>query len=214
MQYYCIGYGATVANMSGDVKRRPYESARRREQAEETRRRVLEAASETFRERGWEGTSISSVAERAGVSEETVYARFGNKRALLGAAVERAVRGDDSRPVPEQDAPRAVAAAADMDERIRLFASDISARLERAAPLVAAVSAASRSEPELAELLDRLHSLRRANLAVFASGEALDTVWALTSPELYELLRRQRGWSHARYRKWLAETLGLVLRKR
>jgi AcrR family transcriptional regulator len=199
--------------MSGNVKRRPYDSRRRREQAEETRLRVLDAASQTFRERGWEGTSIALVAERAGVSEETVYARFGSKRALLGAAVERAVRGDDSRPVPEQDAPRAVAATDDLDERIRLFTNDISARLERAAPLVAAVSAASRSEPELSELLDRLHSTRRSNLAVFASGDALDAVWALTSPELYELLRRQRRWSQARYRAWLAEMLGLVLRQ-
>lgn len=200
--------------MSDEVKRRSYDSSRRREQAEETRRRVLEAAAETFRERGWEGTSIAAIAERAGVSEETVYARFRTKRALLGAAVERAVRGDDSRPVPEQDAPRAVAATDDLDERIRLFAADVSARLERAAPLVAAVAAASRSEPELAELLDRLHSTRRTNLAVFASGDALDTVWALTSPELYELLRSQRGWSQKRYRDWLADTLGLVLRQR
>jgi hypothetical protein len=122
------------------------------------------------------------------------------------------VRGDDARPVPEQDAPRTVAATDDPGERIRLFVDDISARLERAAPLVAAVSAASRSEPELAELLDRLHSIRRKNLAVFAGGDALDTVWALTSPELYELLRRQRRWSQQRYREWLAEMLGLVLR--
>jgi AcrR family transcriptional regulator len=200
--------------MTGDVKRRSYDSRRRREQAEETRLRVLAAASETFRERGWEGTSIATIAERAGVSQETVYARFGSKRALLGAAVERAVRGDDSRPVPEQDAPRAVAATDDLGERIRLFVTDVSARLERAAPLVAAVSAASRSEPDLAELLDRLHTIRRANLAVFAPGEMLDTVWALTSPELYELLRRQRGWSQARYRTWLAEMLSLVLRER
>lgn len=199
--------------MSGDVKRRPYDSARRREQAEETRRRVLDAAADAFREHGWEGTSIAAIAVRAGVSEETVYARFGSKRALLGAAVERTVRGDDSRPVPEQDAPRAVAASGDIDERIRLFVKDISARLERVAPLVAAVSAASRSEPELADLLSRLHSARLSNLAAFASGDALDTVWALTSPELYELLRRQRGWSQARYRSWLSETLGLVVRE-
>ena len=200
--------------MSDDVKRRPYDSRRRREQAEETRRRVLDVASEAFRDRGWEGTSIAAVAERACVSEETVYARFGSKRALLGAAVERAVRGDDARPVPEQDAPRAVAETEDLDERIQLFVRDISDRLERAAPLVAAVSAAARSEPELAELLDRLHSMRRSNLAAFAKGDALDTVWALTSPELYELLRRQRGWSRERYRRWLAEMLGLVLRER
>lgn len=198
--------------MEGDVKPRRYRSERRREQAEQTRQRVVAAAAATFGERGWEGTSISAIAERAGVSQETVYGRFGNKRALLGEALQRAVRGDDPRPVPEQDGPRAVMEATDLDERLHLFATDISARLERAAPLVAAVSAASRSEPELAELLRRLHADRLANLAVFASGDALETVWAVTSPELYELLRRQRGWSQKRYRAWLVETLALTLR--
>jgi AcrR family transcriptional regulator len=196
-----------------DVKRRPYRSERRREQAEQTRERIVAAAADTFGERGWEGASIAAVAERAGVSQETIYARFGNKRALLGDALQSAVRSDDGRPVPEQDGPRAVLAAVDLDERIRLFAADISERLERAAPLVAAVSAASRSEPELDELLQRLHADRLANLAVFSSGDALETVWAVTSPELYELFRRQRGWSQERYRGWLVETLTLVLRR-
>src|SRR5690242_3570542 len=91
--------------MSGDVKRRSYRSERRREQAAETRERVLDAADALFRERGWDGTSIAAVAESAGVSQETVYARFRGKRALLGELVQRAVRGGDARPVPEQAAP-------------------------------------------------------------------------------------------------------------
>jgi hypothetical protein len=68
-------------------------------------------------------------------------------------------------------------------------------------------SGAARSEPELADLLARPHDTRRRNLATLvdalrANGplalppaEALDTVWALTSPELHQLLVRVHNWS-------------------
>ncbi len=210
--------------MAGDVKpRRPYRSERRREQAEQTRSRALEAAARLFQERGYEGTSIAAIAEEAGISPETVYAGFGTKRALLGELVERAVRGDDPKPVPEQAGPRALAAATDQREQLRLFAADIARRLERAGPLVAVVAGAARSEPELADLLARLHDTRRRNLATLVDAlranaplalppaEALDTVWALTSPELHQLLVRVRGWKRRRYTRWLAETLAQLL---
>ncbi len=209
--------------MSGDVKRRPYRSERRREGAEQTRRQVLEAAGAVFRERGYDGASIAAIAAEARVSEETIYARFGSKRALLGELVQRAVRGDDPAPVPEQEGPRALAAAADQRGQLRLFTADIVPRLERAAPLVAIVAGASRSHPELAELLTRLHANRLENLrtlvaALAANGplrlpedEAVETVWALTSPELHQLLTRERGWSRRRYRDWLAESLARLL---
>lgn len=212
-----------MAPVSGDVKARRYRSERRREQAEQTRQRVLDAAAKLFEERGYDGASIAAIAERARVSEETVYARFGNKRTLLGELVRRAVRGDDPAPVPEQEGPRALAAATDQHEQLRLFAADIVLRLERAAPLVAIVAGASRSEPELAELLARLHADRLKNLRVLVdvvavngplrlrNNEAVETVWALTSPELHQLLTRVRGWPRRRYCDWLADSLAQLL---
>jgi AcrR family transcriptional regulator len=215
-----------VATVCADVKGRRYRSERRREQAEQTRRRVLDAAGSLFEERGYAGASIAAIAKHAGVSEETVYARFGNKRTLLGELVRRAVRGEDPAPVLEQAGPRAVAAATDQEEQLRLFAADIVLRLERAAPLVAIVAGASRSEPELAELLARLHADRLKNLrglvgALAANGslrlgneEAVDTVWALTSPEVHQLLTRVRGWTRRRYCEWLANSLAQLLLER
>jgi AcrR family transcriptional regulator len=209
--------------VSRDVKRRRYRSPRRQEQAEQTRERVLDAAETLFERRGFDGASIAAIAEEAGVSQETVYARFRNKRTLLGELVQRAVRGDDSRPVPLQEGPRAVAAATDQRVQLRLFAEDIVLRLERAAPIVAVVSSASRSHAELDELLARLHADRLVNLdvlvdALAANGplllareEATETVWALTSPELHQLLTRTRGWSRRRYSDWLAESLARLL---
>lgn len=208
--------------MEHDVKRRLYRSERRREQAEETRVKVLDAAGALFEERGYEGASIAAIAAAAGVSQETIYSRFGNKRALLGELVARAVRGVDPRPVPDQEAPRSLAAASDQREQLRLFAADIAERLERAAPLVAIIGAA-RAEPELAELLGRLHAERLRNLRTVVDSlvrhgplrlpekEALETIWALTSPELHQLLVRVRRWSRSRYRAWLADSLAALL---
>lgn len=209
--------------MRRDVKPRPYRSERRREQAAQTRERILDAAAALFEERGYERASVASIAGEAGVSEETVYAHFGNKRTLLGELVRRAVRGDDPRPVVEQRTPRALAGLTDQREQLRLFVADIVPRLERAAPLVVIVAGAARAEPELAELLARLHAGRRKNLRVLIDalvrngalrldeGEALETVWALTSPELHQLLSGVRGWTRRRYSAWLAESLATLL---
>ena len=209
--------------VADDVKPRPYRSERRREQAEQTRQRVLDAAAELFERRGFDGASVAAIAEHAGVSEETVYARFKNKRSLLGELVSRAVRGKDPRPVPEQEGPRALAASSNQREQLRIFAADMVLRLERAAPIVAIVSGASRSEPELAELLDRLHADRGKNLRVLSAalelngplrlpeGESVDVVWALASPELHQLLTRVRGWTRRRYCDWLADALARLL---
>ena len=208
-------------------RRRPYRSPRREQQAEQTRVLVLAAARKLFEERGYAGTSMSAVADEAGVSPESVYAHFGSKRALLGELFRRAVRGADPAPVPEQEVPRRLAATSDQQEQLRLFAGDIVPRVERAAPLVAVLAAAAQSDPELARLLATLHGDRLKNLQVLVdalavngplrlpAGEALETVWALTSPELYQLLVRQRGWTSSRYEEWLAGSLvGLLLPER
>ncbi|MDP9260120.1 MAG: TetR/AcrR family transcriptional regulator [Actinomycetota bacterium] len=203
--------------------RRPYRSERRREQAEETRERVLEAAATLFRERGFGSATIAAIAAEAGVSPETVYGGFRNKRTLLGELIRAAVRGGDASPVPQQAGPRAVAAATDQREQLRLFAADISLRLERVGPLVEVLSTAARSEPELAALLARVHDERLANLRTFVDAlsahgplrlepdAALETVWALASPDLHQLLTRTRGWSRERYCDWLAGSLDRLL---
>lgn len=66
---------------------RPYRSELRKQQAAETRRRVVEAAAETFARHGYQATTFEKVAKRAGVSVVTVQ-KLGTKPALLQAAVE------------------------------------------------------------------------------------------------------------------------------
>jgi AcrR family transcriptional regulator len=203
--------------------KRPYRSMRRREQADQTRERVLAAAARLLVERGFEASTVNAIAAEADVSPETIYARFGNKRALLVEVVGRAARGPDASPILEQERPRAIAAETDQHEQVRLFAADVVRRLERVGPLLAVLAGAARSEPELTKMLKGIHSARRKNLRVFvdtltASGAlnvdadtATDTVWALASPELHQLLAGTRGWTRSRYCDWLAATLSATL---
>jgi AcrR family transcriptional regulator len=203
--------------------RRAYRSERRREQAASTRERVLASAARLFTERGFDGAAIAAIAADAGVSPETVYATFRNKRTLLGELVRRAVRGGDEAPVPAQAGPMALAAVTDRHEQLRLFARDIVLRLERVGPLLEVLATAARTDAELAALLERIHAERRANLGTFidaltANGalraerdEALDTVWAIASPELHRLLTGTRGWTREQYCEWLAATLAALL---
>jgi len=84
--------------------RRAYDSHRRREQADATRRAVLDAARELFVHGGYAGTTIVAIAARAQVSAETVYARFRNKRTILSELIDVVMAGDDA-PVPAPRAP-------------------------------------------------------------------------------------------------------------
>jgi TetR/AcrR family transcriptional regulator, repressor of fatR-cypB operon len=50
---------------------------------------ILQAALELFAERGFDGTPIPMVAERAGVSPGTIYVYFASKEALVNALFQR-----------------------------------------------------------------------------------------------------------------------------
>jgi len=64
---------------------RPYRMKRRAELEEQTRRRITESAVALHQELGPARTSISAVAERAGVRRSTVYRHFPDEEALFGA---------------------------------------------------------------------------------------------------------------------------------
>jgi TetR/AcrR family transcriptional repressor of mexJK operon len=59
-----------------------------REEAARRDERLIEVATNLFMERGFEGTSIDAVAEAAGVSKPTVYARYRDKGDLFAAVLQ------------------------------------------------------------------------------------------------------------------------------
>ena len=61
---------------------------RRQRMAEQTRREILEAARRLFAERGYVATSVTDIAEEAGVAVQTIYARLGSKRGMLMGLID------------------------------------------------------------------------------------------------------------------------------
>jgi TetR/AcrR family transcriptional repressor of mexJK operon len=63
-----------------------------REDAEARDVRLLDVATHLFMERGFDGTSIDAVAEAAGLSKPTAYARYHDKRDLFVAVLRGWIR--------------------------------------------------------------------------------------------------------------------------
>ena len=83
--------------MGTDVRgERRYRSPLRQERAADTRRRIAAAALDLFAEHGFGGTTVTAIAERAGVSAQTVYATFGSKGELLRALLDQMEENADA----------------------------------------------------------------------------------------------------------------------
>jgi AcrR family transcriptional regulator len=112
---------------------RTYTLKRRAEQQAETRRRIVEAAVDLHSSVGPALTTISMVAERAGVQRHTLYAHFPDERSLNMACSGLAHERD---PLPEAGPWRNIE---DRDERLRAGLSALYAWYERNAELAACV---------------------------------------------------------------------------
>ena len=83
-------FDVNVTNMKSD-DRRPYRMTNRAEAANATAERILDAVTELFWERPTDQVVLRDVADRAGVTVQTVIRKFGGKEALLAAAADRAM---------------------------------------------------------------------------------------------------------------------------
>ena len=179
-----------------------------------------------FDERGYAGTTIRSVAERAGVSVPIVEALFGTKGRLLKAAIDVAIAGDDE-PVPmlERDWATAATKATDVESLLSVLAGALAPAQARSAGLVVSVFEGAGADPELAGLAAQM-STQRATMATWvvarltdlaslreeiSEDEAVDTVFALMEPALFDRLTRQRSWTLARYQDWIGRSLRRLL---
>src|SRR5579864_8222748 len=87
-------------NMTPIKPRRRYDSARRAEQARQTRNAIIETARRLFLRDGYAGTTIAAIAVEAQVSVETIYKAFGGKPGLVRAICDAALAG--AGPVPAE----------------------------------------------------------------------------------------------------------------
>lgn len=65
-------------------------SSARRAQGEESRQRLIEAATTCLAERGYGATSVGDICRRAGVAKAALYWHFESKEGLLAAVLETA----------------------------------------------------------------------------------------------------------------------------
>ena len=209
-----------MADVTDDATR-TYRSPRRDAQARATRRRVLEAATVLFLANGFAGTTVRAVAARAGVSVATVELLFGAKPRLLKAAIDVAIAGDDE-PVPVLDRAWADAALnVESAEEVLARAADVIAAAQaRSSGLVLAVFEAARADPTLADLTTELTAQRQVTARWLVAAlarhtavghDAVETLWVLMDPAVYDRLVRHLGWSRQRYREWFARSAGCLL---
>lgn len=121
---------AKTARARKDPKRakapkRPYRKRRRALQEEETRRRITEAAVELHGSLGPARTTISAVAERAGVQRATLYRHFPDEVALFGACSAHWLAEN---PLPQLSEWEAID---DPEERLRTALAEMYAWYER-----------------------------------------------------------------------------------
>ena len=201
--------------------KRPYRSPRRREQAEETRRRILTAARERLVTRGYGGTTIETIAANAGVAVQTVYATFGSKRSILLALL------DDMAGEADIARMQAAVAAASGDPRRQLRERiAFTTRFYAAgADLIGIARTVSGAEPDLRAFWKEGEGRRRkaasrlvaewAKAGALAHGQtqesAADIFWALGGPDVFRLFVVERRWSRKRFEAWLGATLELLL---
>lgn len=204
--------------------RRRYDSSRRQQHADRTRRDILDAARARFLELGYAATTVAAIAGDVGVSVDTIYKSFGGKTGVLRAICQESLAG--AGPVPAYVRSDAMQATErDPYVIVRGFGTLTAEVSPRGSPLMLLLRDAAVSDADAAGLRDELdgHRLERmkhnaANLARashlrpgLSVEEAAQIMWTLSSPELFELLVVRQGWSHERYGEFVGEALVAAL---
>lgn len=186
----------------------------RQRQAQETKDRVVAAARTLMAHDGWAGTTIDAIATEAGVAPQTIYAAFGNKRALLEGMREVMLRNSN---IPELMAE--AAAEPQASRRLELWARLIRLQMETSYDVISIHRQAAASDPKVAadyrKVLDNrahvfaafIHDLRAALASGVTEAAATDILWCFSNEEIYRELVEERGWSADRYERWLGATL-------
>ncbi|HTX01386.1 MAG TPA: TetR family transcriptional regulator [Acidimicrobiales bacterium] len=210
--------GATA--QARQAARRPYRSPVRQAQARRTRGQIVAAATALLRLHGYAGTTVAAVAAEAGVSVAAVELAFPTKPDLLKAAIDVAIAGDDE-PLAVLERPWATAARAAPDARafLEVVVSVLVPAATRADALVLAALEAARGDERLAPLATQLRAQRAVTAGWIVDGlaeraplrhdlgrdEALDIVWLLMDPAVFDRLTVERGWPPDRFGRFFSD---------
>ncbi|MDQ3576549.1 MAG: TetR/AcrR family transcriptional regulator [Actinomycetota bacterium] len=200
----------------------------RKARAARTRAAIIRAATEEFRSSGYHGTTMAAIAKRARVAVQTVYFVFHTKPALLTAAFDSAVMGEDDPAAPEETSWwQEGTTTTDGPKAIELFVTNVAEISTRAAVLDRVALAAATTDPEIVDLIARHESLRTQGFRTYIDtlaargllqdeldpSEATDVLLTLAGADVFLNFTEGRGWTLQRYVRWTTEALwGLLLR--
>jgi AcrR family transcriptional regulator len=198
--------------MAKRVKRK-YDTTSRRQQADQTRDRILEAARRVISQNGFADATFEAIAAEAGVAAPTVYAAYGSKSGILQALMTRAAFN-----TTYENVVREALESDDPVTRLR-FAARIArgifdslrseAEVLRGATAIAPDFIREREriryerQEGVVQVLDQKGALR-TGLTV---SMARDILWTLTSYDIYRRLVVERRWTADQYERWLGDTL-------
>jgi AcrR family transcriptional regulator len=193
-----------------------YKSERRQQQAQATRRDILQAARRLFAERGYAPTSMSDIAREAGVAVQTIYASCGSKRDLVLALVdtidEEADVGTLAARLAECDQPEEIISlGVRLTRQLNERNGDIISALLSAAPVEPDAAAAAeegkrRHRDGTARTARKLHALGALRDGVRAD-DAAALLATLTWRPVYAQLTQDHNWSYDDCERWIRSML-------
>lgn len=155
---------------------RKYDMKRRAKRQQETRRRIIDAAVELHETVGMARTTISAIAEKAGVERLTVYRHFPDERALLTAC---SGHWSAANPLPD---PASWTQIAEPEERLRMALAEVYAYYRRTEPMLDNVVRDSQVHPITREMAEPFFEHFERMRYVLATG------WGVKNERLALLL--------------------------
>ena len=148
-------------------QKRPYRMTRRAELEEETRLRITEATMALHESLGPARTSISAVAERAGVRRSTVYRHFPDEAALFAACSSH---WRAANPAPD---PATWAGISDPGARTEAALRELYAFYRRTEPMYTSLLRDEPVVPIIQQLLRGFHDYVKAIESILMAGRGL-----------------------------------------
>jgi AcrR family transcriptional regulator len=197
--------------------RRTYNGTLRREQAETTRGRILDAARRLLKSGTYSSVTMEDIAREAGVAYQTVYGVFGTKLRLAQGLIDSgfphvadALKLFDQLG-PSYDPEIGFRMNARVSRLIYELCADLLRFMRESGDPDLLARYREREEQRLMAMiqygvpkhLDRSGRLR----AGISQSEAVAIIWALSGPDKYTQLVFERGWTPTRYEEWLGDAL-------
>jgi len=170
---------------------------------------------------GFLTTTMSAIAAEAGVAVQTLYLSFRSKTAILVAAFDTAIAGDDE-PLPllERDWMRNVLDHPDGPQALTAFIEEATTIMERTTPLYMVIRSAA-ADPEVAEFLAKNKNERYGHFgvvidaladkpgyaALLTSQQATDLLYTVHSEDTFAMLVHERGWTIRQWSEWSQRTM-------